>query len=183
VNAEPSRLAAYADLVAAVLDLRNPGPQQAFDAALGDAVAAGTVSADVARQLRWLQRASERAIVEQAESVLPPALDALQANVSAAPSPEALAPLGHAAEASPPRTALPETALPETALPETALPETALSETATPSPAGPPGPTGPPGPEAFEEPDPATVIELPARRLLVAGLRPLPPPANRGTLP
>jgi hypothetical protein len=173
VNAEPSRLAAYADLVAAVLDLRNPGPQQAFDAALGDAVAAGTVSADVARQLRWLQRASERAIVEQAESVLPPALDALQANVSAAPSPEALAPLGHAAEASPPRTALPETALPETALPETA----------TPSPAGPPGPTGPPGPEAFEEPDPATVIELPARRLLVAGLRPLPPPANRGTLP
>ncbi len=82
MNAEPSRLAAYADLVAAVLDLRGCGPTQAFDAALNEAVAAGTISDDLARQLRWLQRAGERAIVEHAEAVLPPALVALQTNAS-----------------------------------------------------------------------------------------------------
>ena len=157
MNAEPGRLAAYADLVAAVLDLRSSGPRQAFDAALAEAVAAGTVSDDVARQLRWLQRASERAIVEHAEAVLPPALDALQTNVSQAPAPAALAPLGHASQPSEPGTPT-----------EPADPATAAQ---------------PPEPPVPDDPEPAPVIELQARRLLVAGLRPLPPPVHRGTLP
>jgi len=146
VNAEPGRLAAYADLVAAVLDLRSAGPRQAFDAALAEAVAAGTVGGDLARQLRQLQRASERAIVEHAEAVLPPALDALQANVSQAVA--------------------------------ASIPAHQPSTAPQPADLG-------HAPER-EEPgqlQPAPVVRLEARRLLVAGLRPIPDPVHRGTLP
>ncbi|MCZ3388336.1 MAG: hypothetical protein LH645_04285 [Actinomycetia bacterium] len=161
MNAEPGRVAAYADLVAAVLDLRSPGPRQAFDAALSEAVAAGTVTDDLARQLRWLQRASERAIVEHAEAVLPPALNALQTTVSSAPAPSALAPL--VAAAQPPQPAMP---------------------TPSPDPVGEPASgTGSPEPEGLDAPEAAPVVQLQARRLLVAGLRPLPDPVHRGTLP
>lgn len=139
MNAEPGRLAAYADLIAAVLDLRGRGPTQAFDKAIAEALENDTISEDLARQLRWLQRASERAVVEHAEAVLPPALVALQAT-SYDPSVPAADP-----------------------------------------------PFAPPVLEPAEdvplEPEPAPVVPLQARRLLVAGLRTLPDPAHRGTLP
>ncbi len=169
MNAEPGRVAAYADLVAAVLDLRSPGPRQAFDAALTEAVAAGTVSDELARQLRWLQRASERAIVEHAEAVLPPALDALQTNVSEAPAPSALAPL--AAASPPPQPAMP-------------IPSPDHASDHASDPVGDAvGNERSAEPEEVDEPEAAPVVQLQARRLLVAGLRPLPDPAHRGTLP
>lgn len=139
MNAEPGRLTAYADLVAAVLDLRGSGPTRAFDAALTEAVAAGSISDDLARRLRWLQRAGERAIVEHAEAVLPPALVALQANAA------------------------------EQALTEPPVAPVWADEQ---HPA-----------EVIDQPEPAPVRQLQPYRLLVAGLRPLPDPAHRGTLP
>jgi len=72
------REAAYSDLVAAVLDLRSPTNTIAFDQTLADAVAADQLGEDVARQLRWLQRQSVRDLVDQAASVLPAALVAME---------------------------------------------------------------------------------------------------------
>lgn len=153
MNAEPSRLAAYADLVAAVLDLRGGGPTQAFDAALNEAVAAGTISDDLARQLRWLQRAGERAIVEHAEAVLPPALVALQTNASDQTHSAMRPPVAPSFPASP-------------TLPVEPARTDELDES-----------------ESDDEPDPAPVVQLQSRRLLVAGLRPITDPLHRGTLP
>lgn len=96
MNAEPSRLAAYADLIAAVLDLRGSGATQAFDSAIAEALESGNISDDLARQLRWLQRASERAIVEHAEAVLPPALVALQPTSFSPTAPAAAPPFAPA---------------------------------------------------------------------------------------
>lgn len=146
MTAEPGRVAAYADLVAAVLDLRGSGPTQAFDAALADALATGAISDDLARQLRWLQRVGERAIVEHAEAVLPPALVALQAIAS-----HAGAAIDHQATPTTDRLADDLAQLTDLAEPV--------------------------------EPEPAPVVALEGRRVLVAGLRPLPDPAHRGTLP
>jgi hypothetical protein len=73
-----SRQAAYADLVSAVLDLRGPRATQEFDRAVADAVAAGLLPDAVARELKWLQRASLRALVDHAERVLPSTLVALE---------------------------------------------------------------------------------------------------------
>ncbi len=153
VNAEPGRLAAYADLVAALLDLRGSGPTRAFDAALTDAVASGTISDDLSRQLRWLQRAGERAIVEHAEAVLPPALVALQANATD----QAIASMQP--PAAPPVPA-------QSALPVEPIHDDEQDEL-----------------DAVDEPEPAPVVQLESRRLLVAGLRPITDPAHRGTLP
>jgi hypothetical protein len=158
VNAEPGRLAAYADLVAAVLDLRSSAPRQTFDAALAEAVAAGTISGDLARRLRQLQRASERAIVEHAEAVLPPALDALQTNVSQTVDPSTLAYQPDA---------------PTQPAELGGAPEPPENE----EPAG-------LGDDAVDQPEEAApVVQLEARRLLVAGLRTIPDPVHRGTLP
>ena len=79
---QPARRAAYADLVAAVLDLRSPVATATFDHALSDAVAAGTLTDELARQLRWLQRESVRDVVTHATNVLPAALVALDARGS-----------------------------------------------------------------------------------------------------
>ena len=100
MDAEAGRRAAYADLVAAVLDLRSPEATRAFDAALSAAVAAGALPDDLARQLRWLQRQSERAVVEHAETVLPPALVALQRSITPLDSPALLSPASSRSRAS-----------------------------------------------------------------------------------
>lgn len=79
MSTEAGRLAAYADLVAALLDLRDPGPTAAFDAAVDAAVADRSLTAEQARHLRWLQRETVRQVVEHAQGVLPTTLVALEA--------------------------------------------------------------------------------------------------------
>ena len=150
MNTDAGRLAAYADLVAAVLDLRSPGPAQEFDEALALAVESGKMSDDVARQLRWLQRQSSRSIVEHAEAVLPAALVALDQSRSAGG--------GRPADKQPGAT------------------PNASSARATHE--------DEPEYDEADDDEPAAVVNLQSRRLLVAGLRPLADPTpHRGTLP
>lgn len=146
MSTDAGRLAAYADLVAAVIDLRSPMTREAFDGALADAVASGALSDDLARQLRWLQRQNERAMVEHAESVLPPALVALDR--SAADAPPVLADVLQTA-------------------PPAVPPEVAPLATA----------------DDRVEDEPAAVVNLQSRRLLVAGLRPITHSAHSGVVP
>lgn len=149
MGTDTGRLAAYADLVAAVLDLRSPSAREAYDEALAEALASGAIGHDLARRLRLLQRQSERAMVDHAESVLPPALVALDRSVTdALPSAvDVLSAPGH-----------------EQAPPAAADPTSDLSDE-----------------EAADEPAP--VVNLQARRLLVAGLRPITDSTHRGVLP
>ena len=70
---------AYADLVGGLLDARVDPATEHFDAELSAALAAGTITAETARTLRYWQRASVRGLVEHARNVLPPALSALEA--------------------------------------------------------------------------------------------------------
>ena len=139
---QPARRAAYADLVAAVLDLRSPIATTTFDRALSDAVAAGTLADDVARELRWLQRESVRDVVTHAANVLPAALVALDASDRSAelrdPVREPSAPASDS--------------------------ESEPADTSTPDLADDQG--SPPEPESAP-------VDLTARRLLVAGLRPI----------
>ena len=141
MSTDAGRLAAYADLVAAVLDLRPSTTREAFDKAIVDGLQSGTITDDLARQLRTLQRQNERAMVEHAESVLPPALVALDRSAA-----EAAYPLSYA--------------LP-TATPEPS-PDTERE-------------TDPADGDLDDLPDdePAAVVNLQARRLLIAGLRPI----------
>lgn len=78
MSTEAGRLAAYADLVAALLDLRDPGPSAAFDAAVDAAVGDSSLTPEQARHLRWLQRQTVRQVVEHARAVLPSTLVALE---------------------------------------------------------------------------------------------------------
>lgn len=163
MDAETGRRAAYADLVAAVLDLRSPEATAAFDAALSAAVASGSLPDEIARQLRWLQRQSERAVIEHAEAVLPPALVALQRSLTPLNSPAVAEPV------EPPGQQLSEQSG-EPPSEQGDEPPAELDDENEPD-------------DFDEEPEPAPVVQLQARRLLVAGLRPLPDPAHRGTLP
>lgn len=146
MSTEAGRLAAYADLVAALLDLSDPAPSATFDHALDAAVTDGSLTPDQARRLRWLQRESVRRLVDHARTVLPPTLVALEGELT-----------GGVAE----------------------LPDQAVADgedvTTTPATDGPEGADGP------DEPVPP--VDLHSRRLLVAGLRPLPDGPRRGTLP
>lgn len=141
MSTDAGRLAAYADLVAAVLDLRSPATRDTFDDAILEAQRAGGISDDLARQLRWLQRQNERALVEHAESVLPPALVALDRSAAdAVPSLAGVLPtLAQAAASGATAPGVPTVDHPDD------------------SPAD----------------DAAPVVDLQARRLLVAGLRPI----------
>lgn len=148
MSSDASRLAAYADLVGAVLDLRSSATREAFDAALAEALTSGAIADDLARQLRLLQRQSERALVEHAEAVLPPSLVAL--DHSATDTIAASADIPPAERPAPPTT-----------------------------------PAHPNDEASDESPDdePAAVVNLQARRLLVAGLRPIKDSTHRGGLP
>lgn len=143
MSTEAGRLAAYADLVAALLDLRDPGPSAAFDAAVDAAVADSSLTPEQARHLRWLQRQTVRQVVEHARSVLPSTLMALEGEHSGGTS------------------TLPDDAAPDDAAPDDSPPPTVGDE-----------------PEAL-----APSATLQARRLLVAGLRPLPDSPTVGPFP
>ena len=150
MSTDASRMSAYADLVAAVLDLRSSATRESFDEALAQARDSGAIADDLARQLRWLQRQSERALVEHAESVLPPALVALdQSAAGAHATPADL--LSAKRPVSPPTTG---------------------SEAATDEPS-----------DELADDEPAAVVNLQSRRLLVAGLRPITDSTHRGLLP
>ena len=82
MSTEAGRLAAYADLVAALLDLSDPAPSATFDGALDAAVADGSLTPEQARRLRWLQRESVRRLVDHARTVLPSTLVALESELT-----------------------------------------------------------------------------------------------------
>lgn len=73
------RRSAYAELVSGLIDARDRSADQRFDAELAAAVAAGLLDAETARTLRWWQRETLRAVVDQATQVVPPTLAALEA--------------------------------------------------------------------------------------------------------
>ena len=73
-----SREAAYADLVAGLLDLRTDPATERFDAELAAAEEEGRIDAQTAKVLRWWQRESLRTMVEHASSVVPPTMLALE---------------------------------------------------------------------------------------------------------
>jgi hypothetical protein len=79
MTTDGARHVAYADLVGGLLDARVDPATEHFDAELSAALAAGTVTPEAARTLRFWQRASVRGLVEHARAVLPPALSALEA--------------------------------------------------------------------------------------------------------
>lgn len=147
MTTDAGRLAAYADLVAAVLDLRPATTREAFDKAIVDGLSSGTITDDLAKQLRWLQRQNERAMVEHAESVLPPALVALDRS---------------AADATSPVSSVLQAASPEPAPATGAESDPAGSDLVDPDDL-----------DDLPDDEPAPVVNLQARRLLVAGLRPI----------
>lgn len=144
-RAEAGRVAAYADLVAAVLDLRSPEATTRFDQALTQASAEGQITPDLARQLRTLQRDAERSLVDHAAAVLPAALVALDRSHGSSDP-------GVAASASQPVE------------PDGATPTTDSAD------------------EPLTEAVPEPPADLTARRLLVAGLRPINDP-HHGSIP
>ncbi len=73
-----SREAAYADLVAGLLDARTDPATERFDAELASAEEDGRIDAQTAKVLRWWQRESLRALVEHGRVVLPPTLLSLE---------------------------------------------------------------------------------------------------------
>ena len=160
MDADSRRLAAYADLVTAVLDLRSPEPTRTFDDALIEAVAAGHLTDELARHLRWLQRLASQAMIEHAEAVLPAALLALDQ--------QALEVHGGSVE---PGTA------PQPAV-RPGVGPASTDDDAGEDPSD--DQTADPG---DHEADPPQVVNLQARRLLVAGLRHLTDPPHHGTLP
>jgi hypothetical protein len=78
VTSQRSREAAYADLVAGLLDLRSDPATERFDAELVSAEDDGRVDAQTAKVLRWWQRESLRTLVEHASTVVPPTMLALE---------------------------------------------------------------------------------------------------------
>ena len=73
-----SREAAYAELVAGLLDVRVDAATDRFDAELAAAEDEGRVDPQTAKVLRWWQRETLRALVEHARTVVPPTLLALE---------------------------------------------------------------------------------------------------------
>jgi hypothetical protein len=69
----------YADLVAGLLDARDDPATDRFDEELAAAVERGDLSADLARRLRFWQRAAVRSLTDHSRTVLPAALGALAA--------------------------------------------------------------------------------------------------------
>ena len=151
---QPGRSAAYAELVSAVLDLRNPGSTHDFDALVAAAVADGRLAEPLARELRWLQRQTVRDVVEHAAHVLPATLVALEG--------------GEEPAATPMDTRDP--AMPADA--DVAQPTEAAEEHAVTDPPD----AGTSSAEELDQERPAPLVDLTARRLLVAGLRPIDDP-------
>ncbi len=73
-----SREAAYADLVAGLLDLRSDPATERFDAELAAAEDEGRIDPQTAKVLRWWQREALRTMVEHASTVVPPTMLAIE---------------------------------------------------------------------------------------------------------
>jgi hypothetical protein len=130
MTSDRSREAAYADLVAGLLDLRTDPATERFDAELAAAEEEGRIDAQTAKVLRWWQRESLRTMVEHASSVVPPTMMALE---RAATGSE------HEVQASARSWA---------------------RAGSQPGPAGPAGPAGPVGPAAPAAPAPASLADV-----------------------
>jgi hypothetical protein len=78
VGSDSTRLTAYAEMVAGLLDTHDPGAAERFDEVLADAEASGLIDSDTARALRWWQRESLRGLVAHAQTVLPQTLLAIE---------------------------------------------------------------------------------------------------------
>jgi hypothetical protein len=78
MTSQRSREAAYADLVAGLLDLRSDPATARFDAELAAAEEDGRIDPQTAKVLRWWQRESLRSMVEHASTVVPPTMLALE---------------------------------------------------------------------------------------------------------
>lgn len=144
----PARESAYAELVAGLLDVRDDVATARFDAELAAAEAEGRIDTATARTLRWWQRAAVRGVVDHARTALPPVLAALDRAHDLAVDEEADAgrALDDAFAATPPEPAAGHGPVTEVRVPAEA-------------------------PAAVDLAAPES-----ARRLLVAGLTPLPPP-------
>lgn len=91
---EPSRPpseAAYAELVAAVLTLRADAASDRFDAVLAELTAGGLLDPAAARELRWWQRESVRAVGDHLVDTVPASLVALDRAKAAAVEATAMA--------------------------------------------------------------------------------------------
>ena len=73
-DAQPGRATAYADLLAALLATRADPATARFDAEIAAAEAAGTLSGETARALRWWQRESLRGHADHDVEVVPAVL-------------------------------------------------------------------------------------------------------------
>jgi hypothetical protein len=78
VASHAARQAAYAELVAGLLDVGDESAQERFDVHVHQLVTDGLMTPEVARSVRLLHRQSVRAVVEHAQVVLPPTLLALE---------------------------------------------------------------------------------------------------------
>lgn len=175
------RSAAYAELVTGLLEARHDAASARFDTEIAAAEADGRIDERTARVLRWWQRESVRAVVDHARAVIPPALGAIDAadqdaerhNADAAQAWEratsrALPVLGlHAREVSGPADELSDPR------PAAELPTPAAALEPDPEP---PVATNPEPRLELRIPAarPAQPDESPRRRLIVAGLNPLP---------
>jgi hypothetical protein len=182
VSGRADRSAAYAELVSGLLEARHDAASARFDAEIAAAEADGRIDERTARVLRWWQRESVRAVVEHARAVIPPALgaidiadeDAARQNDDAAQAwdratSRALPVLGLSGLHDDAYGAIAEKAGPAgDAVPQT---EEAPAESADPAD----GPAAPTAPWAI--PAARTAAAAPEdgpRRLIVAGLNPLP---------
>ena len=188
------RSAAYAELVSGLLEARHDAASARFDAELAAAEADGRIDERTARVLRWWQRESVRAVIEHARAVIPPALGALDdADADAARHNDDAADAWERATTRPRLDLSPAPAPAETAVRDH-RPEAprAPSEPPRPVPQEPSRPAAQ-EPEGASESQPVRVPEegpwaIPAarsaspdlaepdgpRRLIVAGLNPLP---------
>jgi hypothetical protein len=78
MTSKRSREAAYADVVAGLMDARTDPATDRFDAELTAAEQDGRIDPQTAKVLRWWQRESLRALVEHTRVVLPATLLALE---------------------------------------------------------------------------------------------------------
>ncbi|MGN6246479.1 MAG: hypothetical protein ACTHQ3_22755 [Motilibacteraceae bacterium] len=156
---------AWSEVVSAVLDARADPATARFDEELAAAQQAG-LPADVARALRYWQRASVRAALDHARSTLPGVVGALAQSVSdAATAVDEQDQAWRAATASGPGAGRLTPVTQHEQLDETGPGAPAVGS-----------PTGAPTAPAFgQDPVPAAVPLRPTepRRLLVAGLAPL----------
>lgn len=164
----------YADLVGGLLDSRDDPATERFDAELARAVDRGELDPDLARRLKFWQRASLRALTDHTRTVLPTVLGVLAAARRDAHR-----------DADELGATLAE-AQPESAAPPVTEPAPEPAAQSEPEPAPEPTPEPEPAPSGTvvdlrDTPEPASTLLRPRptslearRRLIVAGLMTAP---------